>query len=748
MDFFLAYLAMIGVVIFGFIKLLFTLIENSSGQTGNLLTTIENLQKLLGFFHNRRQHDNARLRQKLLQAVKVEVTKRLEDTLHNRVMINLLTEDQRQQVGRISKSELVPEVDQQSGTLVAKMGKQLERLLRIRNRPEITLEPTQKLINVFEQPDIAGQLLILGEPGSGKTTGLLELAEDLSKRAEKDITAPIPVIFELASWNNDKQPIEKWLISQLRENYNIPATVSSQWLQNQQLLPLLDGLDELGLVRQVKCVTAINQFVAQRIQQQLVICCRREEYEDGGIKLNQLNGAIYLLPLNNAQIRQYLSDVGRQSLWENIQHEPELRDLAKSPLLLTIMVVTYQEKTIKSLQELFDAYIDQKFEYSNLSRAYPSGKEPSRHQSRLWLSWLAKKMQEKSQTELLIESIQPSWLPTEIQKRLYRAIVGFIAGFIVVLTVNLGVKLTEGIVAGLNEHLVFNFIGSLFFGIYQGFVLGAIVGIACAMIGFFLRGWIDGLILSLIVGLICGFISSSILEFQDISSGITDGIIFGLFAGIVTKISLGIRKVETLKWSWSRARRGLLYGFIGGGIAGLIVGSIEGLTSGDYIDLVKLQFWMRLPVYILIRILLLGIIFGIPLALVTGLTGPEIRRRTIPNQGIWQSLGNAGIFSVLGGVILGTIFGAINLHQSSMMLLYYILTGCLIGGIIAGLIPGLATIQHFSLRLMLYFLGYMPWNYARFLNYATEHQFLQRIGGRYRFIHGLLREHFAQMPLK
>ena len=275
MDFFLAYLAMIGVVIFGFIKLLFTLIENSSGQTGNLLTTIENLQKLLGFFHNRRQHDNARLRQKLLQAVKVEVTKRLEDTLHNRVMINLLTEDQRQQVGRISKSELVPEVDQQSGTLVAKMGKQLERLLRIRNRPEITLEPTQKLINVFEQPDIAGQLLILGEPGSGKTTGLLELAEDLSKRAEKDITAPIPVIFELASWNNDKQPIEKWLISQLRENYNIPATVSSQWLQNQQLLPLLDGLDELGLVRQVKCVTAINQFVAQRIQQQLVICCRR-----------------------------------------------------------------------------------------------------------------------------------------------------------------------------------------------------------------------------------------------------------------------------------------------------------------------------------------------------------------------------------------------------------------------------------------------------------------------------------------
>ena len=56
-----------------------------------------------------------------------------------------------------------------------------------------------------------------------------------------------------------------------------------------------------------------------------------------------------------------------------------------------------------------------------------------------------------------------------------------------------------------------------------------------------------------------------------------------------------------------------------------------------------------------------------------------------------------------------------------------------------------STQQHFTLRIILCWNGYIPWNYARFLNYATERMFLQRIGGRYRFIHKLLQEHFAQL---
>jgi hypothetical protein len=52
---------------------------------------------------------------------------------------------------------------------------------------------------------------------------------------------------------------------------------------------------------------------------------------------------------------------------------------------------------------------------------------------------------------------------------------------------------------------------------------------------------------------------------------------------------------------------------------------------------------------------------------------------------------------------------------------------------------------HFTLRCILWRSGYIPWNYARFLDYASDRIFLQKVGGGYVFIHRLLLEHFARM---
>lgn len=67
--------------------------------------------------------------------------------------------------------------------------------------------------------------------------------------------------------------------------------------------------------------------------------------------------------------------------------------------------------------------------------------------------------------------------------------------------------------------------------------------------------------------------------------------------------------------------------------------------------------------------------------------------------------------------------------------------------LLSAIIPGAAVIQHFTLRFILWSRGLIPWRYSRFLDYATERMFLQRIGGRYRFIHDLLRDHFAASEL-
>lgn len=51
-------------------------------------------------------------------------------------------------------------------------------------------------------------------------------------------------------------------------------------------------------------------------------------------------------------------------------------------------------------------------------------------------------------------------------------------------------------------------------------------------------------------------------------------------------------------------------------------------------------------------------------------------------------------------------------------------------------------IKHLILGCVLSCSGYIPWNYGQFLNYCVERRLLQRIGGRYRFLHRELLEHF------
>jgi len=71
-------------------------------------------------------------------------------------------------------------------------------------------------------------------------------------------------------------------------------------------------------------------------------------------------------------------------------------------------------------------------------------------------------------------------------------------------------------------------------------------------------------------------------------------------------------------------------------------------------------------------------------------------------------------------------------------------------GLIIGLLAALwygafEIIQHYTLRLIFWYTGDIPRNYAHFLDYATNRVFLQKVGGGYIFIHRLLMEHFASL---
>jgi eukaryotic-like serine/threonine-protein kinase len=76
--------------------------------------------------------------------------------------------------------------------------------------------------------DATGLLLIMGEPGSGKTTTLLELAATLVTRAKVDAKERVPFVLNLSTWRS-KQPLVEWIAAELSEKYRVPVKTSRSW---------------------------------------------------------------------------------------------------------------------------------------------------------------------------------------------------------------------------------------------------------------------------------------------------------------------------------------------------------------------------------------------------------------------------------------------------------------------------------------------------------------------------------------
>jgi len=581
----------------------------------------------------------------------------------------------------------------------------VNRTLQIDGRDGGTLDANQLLIETLGREDIEGKLLILGVPGVGKTTALLSLAEQLVLGALDQPKTLIPVLFELSTWRDDNQSIDKWLIEQLYEMHggNRKHTIYERWLEQQVLLPLLDGLDELGLERQKKCTIKLNEF-AQHYPQ-IVVCCRMREFEAANLKLKTFRGAVCLQPLSDSQIQDYLNGRNRTKLWSAIQGQDELRKLLEPiseddpgllrvPLFLKLVIDVYDPlKPISSKTDLLERYIERQLskdtreqerrqELNRREWAYKRVEdEPHWQQTCKTLSWIAQQLQANNTVELLIEKMQPSWLESARLRCRYRLIFGLTVGLI------------SGLIFGLTERSIFGLMGGLSFGLIIGLgrrldKIEPVEEFQISMSRATRRKILDSLCSEIIVALIIM-------------------LSFGLIFGLIFRMEKGLEE-DLISW--------LIFGLI-------------------------LMLFRRLIIELMVEM------------------KQELKERLYPNQGIWKSSQNVLWTTALSYLLSMIAFRAISalgrvakkldwqpelgfiFHNLSLSLLNELTISLSLCFILGG---GLACVQHLSLRLVLWWQSGVPWNLARFLNYCVERRLLLRVGGRYRFLHRELLDHFAQ----
>ena len=222
-------------------------------------------------------------------------------------------------------------------------------------------------------------LVILGEPGTGKTTTLQFVAlcfatDDWAKaRLELD-EVRLPVRVALREYDGAER-LDRFLIEWLDRAY-VPKPLAQDWLAEGRLTVLLDGLDEVPEARRAAVVEAVERFAATPEGQRcrVVVTSRIAGYRERrslGADLAQYTihpfaGPQDAQPYAAGWLRALkpttpeAAEDEAKTLLEAMEQQGGLRRVMSNPLLLRLAVAIYVEtgELARSRAELYRRYVE------------------------------------------------------------------------------------------------------------------------------------------------------------------------------------------------------------------------------------------------------------------------------------------------------------------------------------------------------------------------------------------------------
>ncbi|GGX68920.1 NACHT domain-containing protein [Streptomyces hiroshimensis] len=333
------------------------------------------------------------------------------------------------------------------------------------------------------------RLVVLGEPGAGKTVMAILLTLDLLEHRRAQDGGPVPVLLTLSSWDPRAEHLHTWVARRLLEEYPALANTAvfgtdaaRRLVTEGRVLPVLDGLDELPVPLHAKAVEALDGIAPGA---PFVLTCRSAEYEAAVVAGGTVLATAAVVELEPVGVREVIAFLTARGVaggdrWAavaaRLREDPGgvAAKVLSLPLMAALARAVYTDPArdpaellapqrfadAESIEgHLLDAFIPAVYAHRPLPSAggTPGAAPPYPAEAAgTWLRFLAGHLQRQRTRELAWWRLYTFLSPRKrrVIAVLFQLVAGFLAGLGITIGTGPGIGLPTGVVAGLASGFV------------------------------------------------------------------------------------------------------------------------------------------------------------------------------------------------------------------------------------------------------------------------------------------------------
>jgi len=211
--------------------------------------------------------------------------------------------------------------------------------------------------------------IIIGEPGSGKTTFFKTLSKEIiEQNSLRNDTEFYPIILSFIDLQDTDFDLEKSIINYFKKNWNADLMIDGKKIiEENRCVIFIDALDELPQKGQKEAaLKTINEFYEKHSEIKIICSSRPSDY----LFYNCTNlGFKYLelAPIDKRQISTFLNSyfadnvVKSKKLLKSLKDSGILEKLPKTPMTIALITILFDEKEIEipaTITDLYRQFVD------------------------------------------------------------------------------------------------------------------------------------------------------------------------------------------------------------------------------------------------------------------------------------------------------------------------------------------------------------------------------------------------------